>query len=99
MDTDCIPAVGGRVGREARHPRSAEFVTLIPPKGILCIQWLTTRSQVIATKYTGNYRTDQRGKEIIANFAGNGSKSLHASVEASLRKLRTDYIDLVQALP
>lgn len=52
---------------------------------------------VIATKYTGNYRTDQRDKEIIANFAGNGSKSLHTSVEASLRKLRTDYIDLVEA--
>jgi len=28
--------------------------------------------------------------------AGLGSRSLHTSVEASLRKLRTDYIDLVE---
>ena len=31
----------------------------------------------------------------MANFTGNGTKSLHASVNASLKKLQTDYIDLV----
>lgn len=34
-------------------------------------------------------------KQIMANFTGNGSKSLHVSVEASLAKLQTTYIDLV----
>jgi len=34
-------------------------------------------------------------REIMANFTGNGTKSLHVSVNASLRKLQTDYIDLV----
>jgi hypothetical protein len=31
----------------------------------------------------------------MANFSGNGSKSLVMSVEASLEKLQTKYIDLV----
>jgi len=31
----------------------------------------------------------------MANATGNGSKSLHTSVNASLKKLQTDYIDLV----
>jgi aryl-alcohol dehydrogenase-like predicted oxidoreductase len=31
----------------------------------------------------------------MVNFTGNGSKSLRASVEASLKNLQTDYIDLV----
>ncbi|KAK0455249.1 NADP-dependent oxidoreductase domain-containing protein [Desarmillaria tabescens] len=50
---------------------------------------------VIATKYTANY---QRGDDSIAqkvNYVGNSSKSLHLSVEASLRKLRTSYIDIL----
>lgn len=33
---------------------------------------------------------------IAANYTGNGTKSLNASVEASLKKLQTDYIDLVR---
>ena len=30
-----------------------------------------------------------------SNFGGNSAKSLHISVEASLKKLQTSYIDLV----
>ncbi|KAK0472578.1 NADP-dependent oxidoreductase domain-containing protein [Armillaria novae-zelandiae] len=50
---------------------------------------------VIATKYTANY---QRSNDSVAqkvNYVGNSSKSLHLSVEASLKKLRTDYIDIL----
>ncbi|KAK0222407.1 NADP-dependent oxidoreductase domain-containing protein [Armillaria fumosa] len=50
---------------------------------------------VIATKYTANYK---RGDDSIAqkvNYVGNSSKSLYLSVEASLKKLRTDYIDIL----
>jgi aryl-alcohol dehydrogenase-like predicted oxidoreductase len=50
---------------------------------------------VIATKYTTAYRGGHGGKEILANTSGNGSKSLHTSVEASLKKLQTTYIDLL----
>jgi aryl-alcohol dehydrogenase-like predicted oxidoreductase len=50
---------------------------------------------VIATKYTTAYRTGHGDKEIIVNTCGNGSKSLHTSVEASLKKLQTTYIDLL----
>lgn len=32
----------------------------------------------------------------MANFGGNGTKSMRVSVEASLKKLQTDYIDLVR---
>ncbi|TDL23204.1 Aldo/keto reductase [Rickenella mellea] len=50
---------------------------------------------VIATKYTTNYK---RGNDSIAqkvHFTGNSMKSMHLSVEASLKKLRTSYIDIL----
>ncbi|KAK0439141.1 NADP-dependent oxidoreductase domain-containing protein [Armillaria borealis] len=50
---------------------------------------------VIATKYTSNFK---RGNDAIAqkvNYVGNSTKSLHLSVEASLKKLRTSYIDIL----
>ena len=51
---------------------------------------------VLATKYTSNYQTFKGfDKHIPANFGGNGSKSLHLSVEASLKKLQTSYIDIL----
>jgi aryl-alcohol dehydrogenase-like predicted oxidoreductase len=53
---------------------------------------------VLATKYTSPYRTHNQS-EIQANFVGNNAKSMKLSVEASLKKLRTDYIDLVHAYP
>jgi aryl-alcohol dehydrogenase-like predicted oxidoreductase len=31
----------------------------------------------------------------MVNYSGNSTKSLHVSVEASLKKLRTTYIDLL----
>ena len=47
---------------------------------------------MIATKYTTPYRTGR--SEILANTTGNSTKSMVVSVNASLKKLRTDYIDL-----
>ncbi len=35
------------------------------------------------------------GKELKVNFQGNGIKSMHISLEASLKKLRTSYVDIV----
>lgn len=50
---------------------------------------------VVATKFTSCYRTGYGDKEIIINTTGNGTKSLHTSLEASLKKLQTNYIDLL----
>ncbi|KAF9465834.1 NADP-dependent oxidoreductase domain-containing protein [Collybia nuda] len=48
----------------------------------------------LATKYTNNFkRGDDRVTQKIM-YVGNGTKSLHLSVEASLKKLQTSYIDL-----
>ncbi|KAJ5558297.1 hypothetical protein N7535_008510 [Penicillium sp. DV-2018c] len=61
-------------------------------------EWMESRSVrdqiVLATKYTSGFRTHVPG-EIQANFVGNNAKSLKLSVEASLKKLRTGYIDLL----
>jgi len=51
---------------------------------------------VLATKYTTNYRAGNSNEgEILANFGGNGAKSLFLSVYNSLKRLQTDYIDIV----
>jgi aryl-alcohol dehydrogenase-like predicted oxidoreductase len=62
-------------------------------------EWMTKRQNrsqmVIATKFTSGYRSDWKKEPIHVNFSGNSSKSLHESVAASLKKLQTDYIDLL----
>lgn len=50
----------------------------------------------MATKYTSGYRYHDREKEPLqSNFVGNSLKSMRLSVDASLKKLKTDYIDLL----
>ncbi|CAK7266487.1 hypothetical protein SEPCBS119000_002049 [Sporothrix epigloea] len=63
-------------------------------------EWMEKRGvrdqMVLATKYTTNFRSGLSGdNEITANTSGNGTKSLHVSVNTSLKRLRTDYIDLL----
>ena len=50
---------------------------------------------VIATKYSSSYTAYKGPDAIHSNTVGNGTKSMHVSVKASLRKLRTDYIDIL----
>ncbi|KAL4789086.1 putative sterigmatocystin biosynthesis dehydrogenase stcV [Aspergillus venezuelensis] len=61
-------------------------------------EWVAQRQNrdelVLATKYTMGYRLTGSEK-IKSNFQGSHSKSLRLSVEASLSKLNTDYIDLL----
>ncbi|KAJ5757669.1 uncharacterized protein N7511_006363 [Penicillium nucicola] len=61
-------------------------------------EWMEARGVrdqiVLATKYTTGFRS-HISSEIQANFVGNNAKSMKLSVEASLKKLRTDYIDLL----
>ncbi|KAF5377118.1 hypothetical protein D9757_008808 [Collybiopsis confluens] len=62
-------------------------------------EWVEKRNirdqLVIATKYTTNYKTGDQSIKQRVNYSGNNAKSLHVSVEASLKKLRTSYIDIL----
>ncbi|KAI0056347.1 aryl-alcohol dehydrogenase [Artomyces pyxidatus] len=62
-------------------------------------EWMETRAirdqLVIATKYTTYYKHDDPAVKQRVNYVGNHIKSLHLSVRDSLRKLRTDYIDIL----
>jgi aryl-alcohol dehydrogenase-like predicted oxidoreductase len=48
--------------------------------------------QVIATKFTSNYKAYSAGKNVTRNQAGNHKKSIYLSVEDSLKKLKTSYV-------
>lgn len=50
---------------------------------------------VIATKFTSDYRSHELGLGNMPNCTGNHRKSIHLSVRDSLKKLQTDYIDLL----
>ncbi|KAJ7641932.1 Aldo/keto reductase, partial [Roridomyces roridus] len=49
---------------------------------------------VIATKYSMNYKAGDDTISKKVTYVGNNVKSMHISVEASLKKLRTTYIDI-----
>ncbi|THH28988.1 hypothetical protein EUX98_g5198 [Antrodiella citrinella] len=62
-------------------------------------EWIETRGirdQIfLATKYTNNFKRGEGpefGQKVM--YTGNNLKSMYLSVEASLKKLRTTYIDL-----
>ncbi|EGN98167.1 hypothetical protein SERLA73DRAFT_138475 [Serpula lacrymans var. lacrymans S7.3] len=50
---------------------------------------------VIATKYTTNFQRGNSKVKQQAMYTGNSFKAMHISVEASLKKLRTSYIDIL----
>ncbi|OMP86770.1 Norsolorinic acid reductase [Diplodia seriata] len=62
-------------------------------------EWMKARNNrdqiVLATKFTTCYPSGKGGETIRINFQGNHAKSLKASVAASLKKLQTDYIDVL----
>nr|POE60657.1 putative aryl-alcohol dehydrogenase aad14 [Quercus suber] len=62
-------------------------------------EWMKERNNrdlmVIATKYTTAYKTYSQGKGKTVNYAGNHKRSLKMSVRDSLKKLQTDWIDLL----
>lgn len=62
-------------------------------------EWMAQRQNrdlmFVATKYTTQYRGYELGKGKVVNYSGNHKKSLALSVRDSLRKLQTDYIDLL----
>ncbi|EPS28423.1 putative aryl-alcohol dehydrogenase AAD14 [Penicillium oxalicum] len=62
-------------------------------------EWMTARKNrdqiVLATKFTTDYRTWELGKGKAPNVLGNHKRSMFNSVRDSLRKLQTDYIDVL----
>ncbi|OBZ68835.1 Aryl-alcohol dehydrogenase [NADP(+)] [Grifola frondosa] len=62
-------------------------------------EWMEKRGirdqLVIATKYTMDYKRAATHIKQKTHYTGNNLKCLHISVEASLKKLRTSYIDIL----
>jgi aryl-alcohol dehydrogenase-like predicted oxidoreductase len=50
---------------------------------------------VVATKFTTGYTRASKPNAMHSNYSGNHTKSLHLSIEESLKKLRTSYIDVL----
>ncbi|KAK4631856.1 Norsolorinic acid reductase A [Fulvia fulva] len=61
-------------------------------------EWMKKRNNrdemIIATKFTTGFR-GHGDEQIKSNFQGNHAKSIRVSVERSLKKLQTEYIDLL----
>jgi aryl-alcohol dehydrogenase-like predicted oxidoreductase len=63
-------------------------------------EWIAKRNNrdqiVLATKYSAGYRNGNREENPIqSNYSGNSAKSLHVSLHSSLKKLQTDYVDIL----
>ncbi|CAM1510750.1 Fc.00g082630.m01.CDS01 [Cosmosporella sp. VM-42] len=62
-------------------------------------EWMAGRNNrdqiVLSTKYTGPHRSLDPNIEIRVNYGGNGIKSLKLTLEDSLERLQTDYIDIL----
>ncbi|RTE72423.1 putative aryl-alcohol dehydrogenase AAD14 [Fusarium euwallaceae] len=62
-------------------------------------EWMQERKNrdmlVIATKYTLAYKLYEQGPGIGVNHSGNHRRSLHMSVRDSLKKLQTEWIDIL----
>lgn len=49
----------------------------------------------VINQFSTNFKRGDDGVAQKVNFVGNNTKSMHVSVEASLKKLRTSYIDIL----
>ena len=62
-------------------------------------EWMKARDNreeiIVATKYTSAWRLAEEDTKIQSNYGGNNKKSLAVSIETSLKRLQTSYIDLV----
>lgn len=90
---DAFVAAGGNLLDTANNYHDEESESWIG-------EWLTARQNrdavVLATKYTSDYRAHAVGQGTpAANFTGNHRRSLHTSLRDSLRKLQTDYVDIL----
>lgn len=89
---DSYVAAGGNIIDTASNYQSEQSETWLG-------EWMSARQNrdnlVLATKFTTDYRTHALGTGNAPNHCGNHKRSLHMSVRDSLRKLQTDYIDIL----
>lgn len=62
-------------------------------------EWMAKRNNrvqiVLATKFTTDYRSHALGRGRAPNSCGNHKRSLHMSIRDSLKKLQTDWVDIL----
>ncbi|KAK0465941.1 arylalcohol dehydrogenase [Desarmillaria tabescens] len=62
-------------------------------------EWMELRGNrdqmVIATKYSGPWKLHDNSVSQKVHYLGNGSKARHLAINASLKRLHTDYIDIL----
>ncbi|KAJ5484753.1 aryl-alcohol dehydrogenase AAD14 [Penicillium diatomitis] len=89
---DAFVAAGGNFIDTANNYQNEQSETWIG-------EWMAARKNrdhiVLATKFTTDYRTWELGKGNAPNVTGNHKRSMFNSVRDSLRKLQTDYIDIL----
>ncbi|KAJ5699088.1 aryl-alcohol dehydrogenase AAD14 [Penicillium macrosclerotiorum] len=89
---DAFVAAGGNFIDTANNYQDEQSETWIG-------EWMAARKNreqmIIATKFTTDYRTWELGKGNAPNALGNSKRSMFVSVNNSLRKLQTDFIDIL----
>jgi predicted oxidoreductase len=82
---------------EARGIRDQLFIAT--KVGILLnakeTQTIQERWHIFLSQYTSNFKRHDESVSQKVLYNGNSAKSLHVSIEQSLKKLRTSYIDLL----
>lgn len=89
---DAYVEAGGNFIDTANHYQDEQSETWVG-------EWMACRKNrdqlVLATKFTSDYKSYTLGKGNAPNHCGNHRRSLHMSVRDSLRKLRTDWVDIL----
>ncbi|KAJ5171100.1 Aryl-alcohol dehydrogenase (AAD) [Penicillium coprophilum] len=89
---DAFVAAGGNFIDTANNYQNEQSETWLG-------EWMTARNNrdqiVLATKFTTDYRSHAVGKGNDPNACGNHKRSMILSVRDSLRKLQTDFIDVL----
>ena len=89
---DAFVAAGGNFIDTANNYQNEQSETWIG-------EWMAARKNrdriILATKFTTPYRDYDVGKGVAPNYSGNHKKSMHLSLRDSLRKLQTDYVDIL----
>ena len=76
---------------KARYPRPDGHCN----QGQYCASCIRIPERLTKEQYTTNYKRGAKDISIKVNYTGNNAKSLMVSVDASLKKLRTHYIDIL----
>lgn len=89
---DAFSAAGGNFIDTANNYQDEQSETWLG-------EWMAARGNrdqmVIATKFTTDYKSYALGKGNAPNYCGNHRRSLNVSVRDSLKKLQTEYIDIL----